>query len=276
MGQIAGYTVADYLLQHASRERRYARSPASTWDAIIAHITDPADASRLADSAARRLLYRYAIPLYQQVADAGDHIAATRLGYLLSRRAGVAELRARADAGDQIAAVVLADLLAERGKVEELRARADAGDWFAARRMAALLGQQEDVYKQPALLAEPELMAVLLVAPELMAVLQIFYADDQVAVGRLADRITELVDVEEALRAQADSGDWVAARRLADLLAQRGDVKAAEQILRSMAADGDLVAAGLLPGLLRKQGSEEEAERLRQFGLNPDGSIANG
>ena len=33
MGRIAGYTVADYLIQHASRERRYERVPASTWDA---------------------------------------------------------------------------------------------------------------------------------------------------------------------------------------------------------------------------------------------------
>ena len=30
MGQIAGYTAADYLIQHASRERRNARVPAST------------------------------------------------------------------------------------------------------------------------------------------------------------------------------------------------------------------------------------------------------
>jgi AcrR family transcriptional regulator len=34
MGQIAGYTVADYLIQHASRERRSARVPASTWDEV--------------------------------------------------------------------------------------------------------------------------------------------------------------------------------------------------------------------------------------------------
>ena len=51
MGQVAGYTVADYLIQHASRERRYARVPASTWDALLSHIRDPADAARLADSA---------------------------------------------------------------------------------------------------------------------------------------------------------------------------------------------------------------------------------
>ena len=48
MGQVAGYTAADYLSQHASRERRYARVPASTWDAILNHVRDPADAARLA------------------------------------------------------------------------------------------------------------------------------------------------------------------------------------------------------------------------------------
>ena len=76
MGQIAGYTAADYLIQHASRERRYARVPASTWDAVLSHIRDPADIARLADSARSRLLYRYAIPLYRHAADAGDGYAA--------------------------------------------------------------------------------------------------------------------------------------------------------------------------------------------------------
>ena len=40
MGQVAGYTAADYLIQHASRERRYARVPASTWDARLADFPD--------------------------------------------------------------------------------------------------------------------------------------------------------------------------------------------------------------------------------------------
>jgi len=55
MGQVAGYTVADYLLQHTSRKRRPAQVPASTWDALLSHIRDPADAARLADSARGRL-----------------------------------------------------------------------------------------------------------------------------------------------------------------------------------------------------------------------------
>ena len=77
---------ADYLIQHASRERRYARVPASTWDAVLSHIRDPADAARLADSARSRLLYRYAIPLYRHAADAGDGDAAWQLADLLAQR----------------------------------------------------------------------------------------------------------------------------------------------------------------------------------------------
>jgi len=48
MGQVAGYTAADYLVQHASRERRDARVPASTWDAVLSHIRDPYDTAGLA------------------------------------------------------------------------------------------------------------------------------------------------------------------------------------------------------------------------------------
>ena len=69
IGQVAGYIAADYLVQHANRERRYARVPASTWDAILSYIPDPTDTVRLADSARNRLLYRYAIPLYRRAAD---------------------------------------------------------------------------------------------------------------------------------------------------------------------------------------------------------------
>ena len=86
MGRVAGYIAADYLIQHASRERRSARVPASTWDAVLSHIHDPADTARLADSASDRLLYRYAIPLYRHAADAGDGGAAARLADLLGER----------------------------------------------------------------------------------------------------------------------------------------------------------------------------------------------
>jgi hypothetical protein len=65
MGQVAGYTVADYLIQHATPG-----SPLCT--GAHKHVgrhpqlhRRPADTARLADSTRRRLLYRYAIPLYR-------------------------------------------------------------------------------------------------------------------------------------------------------------------------------------------------------------------
>jgi hypothetical protein len=145
MGRVAGYTVADYLIQHASRERFYARVPASTWDALLSHVRDPADAARLAGSARTRLLYRYAIPLYWHAADAGDTDAALQLAGLLADRGDLDGLRARADAGDTHAASRLAGLLAGRGDLHELRARADAGDTHAASRLAGLLAERGDL-----------------------------------------------------------------------------------------------------------------------------------
>jgi len=82
MGQVAGYTAADYLIQHASRERRRVPVPASTWNAFLSHIRDSADTARLADSAGERSLPRYAIPLYRNAADAGINSAMYSLGFL--------------------------------------------------------------------------------------------------------------------------------------------------------------------------------------------------
>ena len=279
MGQVAGYTAADYLIQHASRERRYARVPASTWDAILSHIRDPADAARLADSARNRLLYRYAIPLYRHAADAGDEDAAVRLAELLAERGDLDELRARADAGDGYAAGRLADLLAERGDLDELRARADAGDGDAARRLAELLAERGDL---DGLRARAD-------------------AGDEDAARRLAELLAERGDLDGAarpgrrrrrarrlrgwpvcwpsaatwtrpadLRARADAGDGHAAARLADLLAERGDLDG----LRARADAGDGHAAVRLAGLLAERGDLDGAARpgrRRRRGTPPCG-----
>jgi hypothetical protein len=197
MGQIAGYIVADYLIQHAGRERRYARVPASTWDAALSHIRDRADATRLADSARDRLLYRYAVPLYRHAADAGDSWAAERLDYLLARRQDLEELRTRADAGDKIAAADLAGLLARRGDLDGMRALADTGTGMARVYLAAMLGARGD-------LEELRTRAD---------------AGDEAAAARLAELLARR-DPEE-LRARADAGDEAAARKLADLRTPR-------------------------------------------------------
>ena len=144
--QVLGYTVADYLLQHLTQQRRSTHLPASTWQALTDHPHPHDDLTRLADSAQQRLLYRYAIPLLRQLADAGDTSAAIRLADLLSEQGRTDELRERADAGDRWAADRLADLLVRQGRTDDathlLRERAGAGDRWAARRLVALLLEQ--------------------------------------------------------------------------------------------------------------------------------------
>ena len=260
MSQVDGYIAADYLLQHATRERRTARVPASTWDALLLHIRDPADAARLAGSAERRLLYRYAIPLYRHAADAsvGDWYAARQLADLLAKRSDLDGLRARADAGDGYAARGLAGHGHLDEAVQILRARTDAGDTDAARPLADLLAGRGNLDE-----AEQILRA--------RADAGETYAARQLA-GLLAGR-GNLDEAEQILRARADAGDTDAAGLLARLLAGRGDLDEAEQILRARADAGDGDAKQLAE-LLTQQGRGQEAERLRRFGLNPDGSIA--
>jgi hypothetical protein len=330
MGQVAGYSVADYLLQHASQERRNARVPASTWDAILSHTADLGDAARLADSASSRLLYRYAIPLYRPVADAGDTSAAARLTELLAehgdldeavqlrlqvlralvKRTGffaelfsrlggafgtsrlaellaehgdMAGLRALAKAGEQHAGP-LAGFLAEGGDLTRLRARADAGDQDAASRMADLLADHNDLDEWNLLMVMPraELQTLAEAGDEdaaRVADLLAKHGDPLIAIEVLR---AETAGKEAAawwladgcdlagLQVLADTGNENAAWRLADLLAKRGDLGG----LRALTDAGNENAALQLPGLMAQQGRSEEAARLRQFGLNPDGSIA--
>ena len=227
MGQVAGYTVADYLLQYVSRERRATRVPASTWDALLSHVRDPGDTARLTDSARGRLLYCYAIPFYRHADDAGERFAAGRLAYLLAECGDLEELRARADAGDESATRCLADLLAEHGDLEQLRARADAGDESATRCLADLLAEHGDLNQ---LRARAD-------------------AGDESATRCLADLLAEHGDLNQ-LRARADAGDESATRCLADLLAEHGDLNQ----LRARADAGDEIAAVRLAPLLAERG----------------------
>ena len=259
MGQVAGYTVADYLVQHATQERRSASVPASTWDAALSHIRDPADTTRLADSARDRLLYRHAIPLYRHAADAGDRYAARRLAGLLEQRGDLDEaeqfLRAAASAGDGDAARRLAELLEQRGDLDGaeqiLRAAADADDVAAPVYVAMLLERRGDLDGLRALAD----------------------AGDTVATWQLADLLAGRGDLDEAeqiLRAAADAGGLVAARKLAELLEQRGDLDGAEQILRARAGAGDGDAARRLAELLEQRGDLDGAEQILRAAADAD------
>jgi hypothetical protein len=82
----------------------------------------------------------------------------------------------------------------------------------------------------------------------------------------------------DQLRSRADVDDSRAPWHLADLLTKHGNLNEAEQILQKLADSGDAPGplADQLSDLLKKPGRREEAERLRRFGLNPEGSVADG
>ena len=291
MGRIAGYTVADYLVQHATRERRSARVPASTWDAFLSHIRDPADAIRLADSARNRLLYRYALPLYRRADKAGPW----GLALLLADRGDLDEavqiVRARARADGDKGALLLAELLAEPGGPEAavqilrtLRARADAGALFDDSDLARLLeehgdlDQFEQIMFPPGLLARrgdlDELRARACAGDGLAAWQALQLADllsrrgdpgkaEQISRARAIpphygawQRARELAlygDLDQ-LRARADAGDRVAAGGVARRLARRGHLDE----LRARADAGDKAAAWQLARLLAERGDLDE------------------
>ena len=271
MGQITGYTVADYLLQQASLERRCARVPATTWDAILSYLSDPVDMGWLADSASDRLLYRYAIPLYRRAADADDEFAAVQLADLLAKRGdldgAVQMLRAPADHGDPDAVTRLAELLVRRGDLDELRARADRGDQPAARGLARLLAERGDLDElrvradRGDQAAAARLGWLLVELGDLDGAVQMLRAPadrgDRYAAERLAELLAERGDLDE-LRVRADRGDQAAATRLADLLIERGDLDE----LRARADRGDQPAATRLADLLIERGDPDGAVQM--------------
>ena len=197
----------------------------------------------------------------------------------------------------------LAELLAERGDLDELRARADAGDEDAAWRLAELLAERGDL-DGAARPGRRRRRACRLAAGR--AAGRARRPGRAARPGRRRRRVPPgswpscwpSAATWTRLRARADAGDQIAAWRLAELLAERGDL---DGDLRARADAGDgtppggwpscwpsaATWTGCAPGstpatgcrrpladLLIKQGRGEEAERLRRFGLNPDGSIA--
>jgi len=224
MGQIAGYAPADYLIQHASRERRYVRVPATIWDTVLSHLRDPADAARLAESARNRLLYRYAMPLYRRAADAGDAEAVWELAALLAMRGDLDGLRAFADASGGYTARRLADMLEERGDLSELgtlTARSSPAYNPAARRQAELLARCGDLDGLHALAD----------------------ADDGYAAMELARLLAERGDLD-GLRARADADDPYVGWWLPDLLIKQGRGEEAERLrLFGFNPDGSIACA---------------------------------
>ncbi|MFF0775899.1 HD domain-containing phosphohydrolase [Nonomuraea wenchangensis] len=159
MGQIIGYQVADYLQHHAGQQRRLAEVPHTCWQALVDHLTDPGDQTRVGHAAQHRLLYQEARDLYRHAIRSGSGQATGLLATLLVGQGrthdAMALWRTQADAGDGSATATLAGLLDEQNRAErELahrQADADVGDRAVVARMAGLLVVQGRPQDAPAL-----------------------------------------------------------------------------------------------------------------------------
>ena len=309
MGQIAGYTVADYLIQHASRERRYARVPASTWDAVLSHLRDPADAARLADSARNRLLYRYAIPLYRHAADAGDEdrrLAAGRAAGRARRPGRAARPGRRRRRGRRLAAGRAAGRARRPGRGRQICApgptpatRTPPGGWPSCWPSAATWTGRCAPGPTPATGTPPGGWPSCW--PSAATWTGLLRAGPTPATGTPPGGWPSCwpsAATWTQLRARADAGDGDAALRLAELLAERGDLDgaarpgrrrrrdAALRLADLLAERGDLdeaarpgrrrrrvrrPAAGRAAGRARRPGRAARPRRRRRLGLPPGG-----
>jgi TPR repeat protein/transcriptional regulator with XRE-family HTH domain len=220
MGEVGGYVVADYLLQHGQTTRQAVPPPGSLWDAAAIYTTDSDDRVRLAQAAVSRRLYRHAIRLLTPAAEAGNTEAMRTLTIWLSLVGHRDEMRkwlGRAiDAGDPSALVWMASALDKAGQRQEA----------------------EEMLRELAADGQPTGMWEL---------------------ARLLDRTGRGQEAEDLLRRLAEDGDPDAMWELVEQLEHRGRGPKAEGWLRRMADDGDVFAMLELAQLLEWTASAEEA-----------------
>ncbi|WP_162948148.1 hypothetical protein [Streptomyces europaeiscabiei] len=247
------YRLADYLEQHGrrsidtaspapdARDAPVVPVPAHTWDALIDHGT-PADRASLARAAHARGLLRIAMRLYLGAAEAGDTRALRPAADLLRVADRVEEAIAwyqrGAESGDVLALGWAVLLLTRRGLTDEAltcHQRASEASDSALLEMDALLERMERVQYQDARL--------------------------QRNVVNHARGTTQWVPL--MLR---DDYAW--------LLQNPARVPEALERLRDHAEAGSVGALTLTADLLHAVGREDEARRLRCYGREPGGWIA--
>lgn len=206
---------------------------------------------RLIDTLIAQNLTEDALALQRAKANTGDATATHRLAQLLVEHGRLDELQCRANARDINAADAFADILANQDRLPELwdRAYEYKWDWCAAGRLARLLvatGRLDELRDRAD-------------------------AGDDAASSQLANLLAEQGRLDE-LRTRTDAGDVRAAWRLTELLDQQ---RRPDELWDEVDA-GTLDAGQHLIDLLDRTGHTDQAEQIRNFGLNPDGSIAVG
>jgi hypothetical protein len=308
-GELAGYTVADYLAQHLRRLRRVKSVPAVAWQALVTKIDRSADLRRLADSATARLRYVYAElaleRLVDEFSDAGAVLELAQLlirqdrfeqaFHVLQRRLGVAphdqairrqlartmELWERVDDLRAENPERVIEILTDGGISDDLRIGADAGDAVAAEDLVERLAERGCLREleqraDRGHVYAAEALADLYVARGSFDLLEArAKAGDQAAELRLSKvheagvRSASAGSEVAGLRAAA-GGDPDAARQLCTLLFELRDLDG----LRAELEAGTYGAADRLIALYTADEimPPQQLAHLRAFGLAADGT----
>jgi TPR repeat protein len=259
MGSLAGYTVADFLLQHGHTTRRADLPSGSLWDSAVAHITHVDDRVQLAHEAQERSLYRHAVLLATPAAEAGNQLAVWDIVKLLKRTGRNPEaenwLRHTAETGSPFSMLLLAELLEQTGRGEE------AKDWSCR-----AAGAVEDVNQMLRTLGKVTRRQLGKIKPNQEAedwLRQAAEAADPAAMWALAGLLEwdwRDQEAKEWLGRAAKAGDRRAMRELAGLLDWDGRDLEAENWLRRAGEAGDPEAIREFVERLNKAGYVQEAK----------------
>lgn len=139
LGVVAGYVIADYLLEYASRARRTMPVPDACWEALLEHTHNRADLHRLADANRKRMRSDRAEQFLRRLAAEGDEHGAMSLADLLREQGRtdeeVALLRQLAATNPDVGTRWLANALLAARRIEEaiaLLAPPNEGTWHYA------------------------------------------------------------------------------------------------------------------------------------------------
>jgi TPR repeat protein len=253
MGQVAGYVVADYLLQHGQTTRQAVPPPGSLWDSAAAYVTDSADRVRLAREASSRSLNRIAVRLVTPAAQAGNleamHLLAGWLWFAGHRNEMRRWVNRALHAGNPGTLVWLASMLGEIDQLQEreellweLAAKGHPVGLWGLVRLLDGTGRSQAAEKLLGGMAE---------------------IGDPDAIWEMVERLAQRGQgpkTEGWPRRLAEDGDVIATLELAQLLEGTARAEEAEGWLRRAAERGNSEAMLELGGLLERTGRAQEAE----------------
>ncbi|WP_239341848.1 effector-associated domain EAD1-containing protein [Frankia sp. CiP3] len=220
------------------------------------------------------------VTVVERVAD-GTSQSADQLVEILTQHGRIDEaitlLRRAVDEHAPFALDRLVDFLAENGHIDDaigqLRARADAFDLDATDKLAELLARHSALdnavellkpYADLGFVRSAVKLADLLArhgrTNDAITVLEPYADADYPDAARPLDDLLAKLGHADQLKARATAGDGHAAWRLANLLAEQGNIPDAIDLLARLADAGDQGAAERLADLLAEQGHEADLQ----------------